>query len=60
MRIKFFATLALLAVLSLTLTACASQGPSDELKTSVVNNYADGAYASYSQPGVGTGYGRRH
>ena len=46
---KLYLVIALLLVLALALTACTSRGPSDELKTSVVKNYADGAYASYSR-----------
>ena len=46
---KLYLVIALLLVLALALTACISRGPSDELKASVVNNYADGAYASYSR-----------
>ncbi len=39
---------ALLVVPILAMTACASPGPSDELKAEVVQNYAAGAYSSYS------------
>ena len=45
----------LLITISVTLlalaamAACTSQGPTDELKTSVVENYAAGAYASYAR-----------
>ena len=49
MRTKFYIAIALMAVLSMALTACTSRGPSDDLKVSVVNNYAEGAYASYSR-----------
>ena len=39
-----------IAVLALAgLVACAQQGPTDELKASVVENYAAGAHASYSR-----------
>ena len=46
MRTKFYIAIALMAVFATALTACTSRGPSDDLKVSVVNNYADGAYAS--------------
>ena len=49
MRTKFYIAIALMAVLAMALTACTSRGPSDDLKVSVVNNYAEGAYASYSR-----------
>ena len=49
MRTKFYIAIALMAVFATALTACTSRGPSDDLKVSVVNNYADGAYASYSR-----------
>ena len=46
---RVFITLAITLLALATLAACTTRGPSDELKTSVVNNYADGAYASYSR-----------
>ena len=44
--IVLFAMLALIAGL---LSACSQQGPDDELKEAVVENYANGAHAMYSQ-----------
>ena len=49
MRTKLSLLIGLVAVFAMALTACTSQGPSNELKASVVANYADGAYASYSR-----------
>ena len=49
MKAKLTIAVALLLVAALSLVACTSRGPSDELKDSVVENYAAGAYASYSQ-----------
>ena len=49
MRTKFYLAIALMTVFALALTACTSRGPSDDLRVSVVNNYAEGAYASYSR-----------
>ena len=46
-RIFVTSTVTLLALAALA--ACSSQGPTDELKASVVDNYAAGAYASYSR-----------
>ena len=42
-------TLAITLLALASLAACTSQGPTDELKASVVENYAAGAYASYSR-----------
>ena len=49
MGMKCYFAIALLIIPLLAFAACSSQGPSDELKASVVTNYAEGAYASYSR-----------
>ena len=46
---KFLITLAATLLALVAMAACASGGPTDELKTSVVENYAAGAHASYSR-----------
>ena len=46
---KVLITLAATLLALVAMAACASGGPTDELKTSVVENYAAGAHASYSR-----------
>ena len=46
---RILVTLAVTMLALAALAACTPQGPTDELKASVVDNYAAGAYASYSR-----------
>ena len=46
---RVLVTLAVTLLALAALAACTSQGPTDELKASVVDNYAAGAHASYSR-----------
>ena len=46
---KLFVSVAVTLLALASLAACTSQGPTDDLKAAVVENYAEGAYASYSR-----------
>ena len=46
---KIFVSVAVTLLALASLAACTSQGPTDDLKAAVVQNYAEGAYASYSR-----------
>ena len=46
---KLLVSVAVTLLALASLAACTSQGPTDDLKAVVVQNYAEGAYASYSR-----------